>query len=336
MISLYTHQYRKETHMSLFTKIEETYHLELLKPPVRLSGGFLHKMYKLETRQGTYALKLLNPFVMQRETAMANYAEAERLEGLLEREDLPILPALVFDGKKMQEVNGKYFYLFDHYPGKPLQGNEITEYHCTEVGKVLAKIHNVDRRTSEEPFEEMAIDWDFYLARLEGGNPRLHETLKECHPLILQSQENGNRARKKLPPVSAICHNDMDSKNVLWNGRDYRIIDLECLSYGNPLMELFELALCWSGYEDCRIDFRLFQAFLQGYADAGGELPTDWETLYDCNNGRLEWLEYNLKRVLGIDCGEDEKDMGMEQAEETLRHVAYYAKVREQILTHCP
>ena len=43
------------------------------------------------------------------------------------------------------------------------------------------------------------------------------------------------------------------------------------------------------------------ELFLRGgYAEAA-----DWELLYDCNNGRLEWLEYNVKRVLGIDCGDD-------------------------------
>lgn len=74
---------------------------------------------------------------------------------------------------------------------------------------------------------------------------------------------------------------------------------------------------------------------MQGYADSGGELPADWETLYACNNGRLEWLEYNLKRVLGIDCGDEESEMGMRQVEETIQHIAYYAKMREQILEHC-
>lgn len=100
-------------------------------------------------------------------------------------------------------------------------------------------------------------------------------------------------------------------------------------------MEMLELALCWSGYEDCQIDFRLFQAFLQGYKNAGGDLPIDWETLYDCNNGRLEWLEYNIKRVLGIDCGDDEKEIGIEQVKETIQHIIYYSEMKEQIMEHC-
>lgn len=321
--------------MSIFTKIEKKYNWKLKEDPVTLNGGFMHKMYKLKTEQGTYALKLLNRFVMQRETAMENYANAEYLEHLLEQKGLPILSALSFGGRKMQELDGEYFYLFDYYSGKALRGKEITEYHCTEIGKVLAKIHNIDKKFVDEHFQKIVIDWDFYLTEMEKVNILLYEMLKENYTVIIESQNNGNRARKNLPSISAICHNDMDCKNILWSGEDYRIIDLECLSYNNPLMELFELALCWSGYEDCQIDFRLFQSFLRGYAVAGGELPTDWEMLYDCNNGRLEWLEYNLKRVLGIDCGEDEKEIGIEQVKETIKHIIYYANMREQILENC-
>ena len=303
--------------------------------PVPLNGGFMHKMYRIDTERGIYALKLLNRFVMQRETAMDNFAEAERLERLLEERGVPILPALTIDGRKMQEIDGEYFYLFDYYDGKPLCADEITEYHCAQMGSVLAAIHDADRKNVNEKYKEMSVDWDFYLSAMERADTRLYEMLRSCYTLLVESQENGNRARKKLPNILAVCHNDMDCKNVLWKGNDYRIIDLECLSYSNPMMELFELALCWSGYEKCQINFRLFQAFLQGYASTGEELPADWETLYDCNNGRLEWLEYNLKRVLGIDCGDDEKQMGIGQVEETLRHIVYYAKMREQILEHC-
>lgn len=320
--------------MSIFEKIEQKYNWHLKEEPVRLNGGFMHKMYKLETDQGTYALKLLNRFVMQRETAMENYAVAEKLELLLEQRQIPILPALIFDGKKMQEIDNEYFYLFDYYAGKALKDKEITEYHCTEMGRSLAEIHNIDYRFKDENFEEMSIDWSFYLAEMKKTNMRLYEMLKDNYALIVESQNKGNRARKNLVNALAICHNDMDCKNVLWNGDDYRIIDLECLSYSNPQMELFELALCWSGYESCQIDFRLFQAFLQGYVSAGGQLPSDWETLYDCNNGRLEWLEYNIKRVLGIDCGEDEKEIGAKQVEETVKHIIYYSKIKEQILAY--
>lgn len=69
-----------------------------------------------------------------------------------------------------------------------------------------------------------------------------------------------------------------------------------------------ELALCWSGYEERAVDFELLRVFVRSYLAAGGSAPEDWEAVYDSNCGRLEWLEYNIKRVLGIDCGADERN----------------------------
>lgn len=321
--------------MSIFTEIAKKYDWEITGQPTCLSGGFMHKMYKIDTRKGTYALKLLNPFIMQRETAMSNFAKAEQLEFLLEKQGIPILPALSLEGRKMQEAGGNYFYLFDYFPGKALKSSEITAYHCREMGAVLARIHGIEKKCERGAFCEMTVDWEFYLAEMKHADAKLYEMLRGALPVIKDSQDKGNLAKRKLPRIVTICHNDMDCKNVLWNGTDYRIIDLECLSYNSPFMELFEMALCWSGFEDCQIDFQLFQSFLQGYKNAGGELPVDWELLYDCCNGRLEWLEYNIRRVLGMDCGAEEKETGREQVKETLRHIIYYFHMKKQILEHC-
>ena len=50
--------------MFTWDELERKYNMKLKQPPLRLSGGLMHKMYKLETDQGIYALKLLNPFIM--------------------------------------------------------------------------------------------------------------------------------------------------------------------------------------------------------------------------------------------------------------------------------
>lgn len=126
----------------------------------------------------------------------------------------------------------------------------------------------------------------------------------------------------------------MDSKNVLWYGFDYRIIDLETLSYSSPFIELYEVALCWSGYEICKIDYYLFRAVIQSYHEAGGQLPTDWSIIYDSNYGRLEWLEFNIKRALGIDCSLEEKEIGLAEVRETVAHIVSYDEIRDDLLNH--
>ena len=319
--------------MERFLKICNKLNLgELVNKPVILTGGFMHKMYGIATTKGKYAVKLLNPYVMKRESAKENYRIAEELEAVLEQHSISILPALTFDKRKMQEIDGQFFYIFDWYEGKALHGKDISKKHCVEMGKVLAKIHNISIK--EEPYkkEELHIDWNFYLDRFKEENLEIYKLLKDNISLLYESQDKGNEAIKKIPNIITICHNDMDCKNVLWNENEYRIIDLECLSYASPVIEMYELALCWSGYEECNIDFSLFKAFIKAYLEAGGFKTADGENLYYSNNGRLEWLEYNMKRVLGIECDISEKEMGISEVFSTMKHVIYYDRVKEDIL----
>ena len=319
--------------MDIFNKICLQLDLgEIMVEPTQLKGGFMHKMYSLFTTKGKYAIKMLNPYVMKRDTVFENYRIAEELEAKLEQSDIPILPALIFNGKKMQEIDGQYFYLFDFYEGKSLKGEEITIEHCRKIGEFLAKIHNIEKESQPYNRSEINVDWDMLIEKLSESNTELYNLLSSNRDILYESQQKGNLAVKKMPPVLTICHNDMDSKNVLWNGADCRIIDLECLCYSSPFVELYEMALCWSGYESCNIDFNLFKAPIKSYADNGGELPDDWETICYSSYGRLEWLEYNVKRALGIDCGEDEIEMGLSEVRETMEHIVYYHSVRDNIL----
>ncbi len=274
--------------------------------PQKLKGGFLHKMYSLFTTKGRYAVKLLNPHIMQRETAMGNYRTAERFEFMLEEKGIPVIPSLVFSGKKMQSIKGQFFYLYDWYDGKALKREEITEPHCREIGKLLAGIHALDRHKEARAQEEIHIDWEFYIKQYSEKNKELYGLLKENLPLLLESQNNGNAAVKKLPSIVSVCHNDMDSKNVLWVGNKPQIID-----------------------------YRLFRCFLESYAGAGGELPEDWETIYWSNYDRLEWLEYNMKRSLSMECAEDEIGMGISEVKNTMENIIYYRSAKEDILRNC-
>lgn len=317
----------------LFAEICRRYGLgELECSPVPLTGGFMHKMYALSAARGRYALKLLNPHVMRRATAMANYRTAERLETLLEEHRLPILPALEFGGRKMQELDGRFFYLFDWYGGTALKGVEVTPEHCRKIGRVLARIHAVDRKEAPFEREKMHIDWESLAGALRRENEELYRLLQENRGILEQSERNGNQAAERMPPLLAVCHRDMDCKNVLWRGGEFRIIDLECLDYWHPFLELYETALCWAGYEECRLEPELLCAFVASYAEAGGELPADWELLYDADCGRLEWLEYNLRRALGVDCGADEREIGVGEVRATIAHAAYYHRMKSIIL----
>ena len=309
---------------------------KVLKNPVQVTGGFMHRMFKAVTEQGSYIIKLLNHNIMKRPTAMGNYKIADDIETILKQNNIPAVYALEFKNRKMQELNGQYYYVFEWYDGKSLKDGEIKSVHCEKIGEVLAKIHNIDLKN--EPFEkdEMHIDWQKYIELAKDMNSPIYDYIKDYADLFNNSITKGNEAIKKLPPVKAICHNDMDSKNVLWLSDEFKLIDLECLGYSNPYLELFELALCWSGYEGCNINFNLFNTFIKSYFDNTNlDTNVDWEALYYSNNGRLGWLEYNIKRALMLECdNEEEQQLSISEVKETVEHIIYYDKVKDEILNY--
>lgn len=321
--------------MDFFKKICEYLNLGgLVSPPVRLRGGLTHKMHRLECEKGKYAVKLLNPYIMKRPEAMGNYRRAEQLEDILADSGVPVIPALSFNGKKMQELDGNFFYVFDFYGGRPVHGRLIHKGHCEKMGRVLADIHKTETMEKHENFNGKfnEINWKFYCEKIKDENCEISRIFCSRLPILEEFGKKTAEALKKIPPVTALCHNDMDSKNVLWQGGEYRIIDLECLSYSSPFIEMYETALCWSGLDECDLDCQKLTAFIQAYTEAGGYKPIDPEILFYSSKSRLEWLEYNLKRILGIDCGESEREIGISESADALDHISYYYNMKDEII----
>ena len=55
-----------------------------------VSGGLMHRMYKVITNSGVYAVKHLNAEIMKRPGVHENYARAEKIEGILETVIFPL------------------------------------------------------------------------------------------------------------------------------------------------------------------------------------------------------------------------------------------------------
>ncbi len=285
----------------------------LTSVPVRLSGGFTHRMFRLDTTTGSYAVKLLNPEIMQRPDALDNYRTAEHFEAMLEAADLPILPAKMIGGRKLQCVDGQYQYVFDYFDGRVLPSAEITTAHCAKMGEMLARIHAVDRREAGEAAGAVSIDWAVLAENLlTSDDARDEGDLLRCAvPMLVCLTGAAEDAARRLPRTEALCHNDMDPKNVLWQGDDFRIIDLECLSYASPAQELLDLAIAWGGADEPR-----FKAFVSAYYASGGSRIADAAPVYDSRRNYIDWLAYNAERALSADT--EERRIAREQIRVTL------------------
>lgn len=320
--------------LKIFDSICKKLNLGELKGKVKsVSGGYMHKMYYMHTEKGEYAVKLLNPVIMKRPDAFDNYKIAEELEYKLEVAGLPVVTALEFNGHKMHCIDNQYFYIFNWINGKSLENNKIQKDHCEIIGKILAQIHRLEIVTSDNKIKKMNINWDLYISKADALCPKIGKILLENRELLYSCQQKSNEAVNKLPEILTISNGDMDSKNVLWVNGQPKIIDLECLNYSNPFVELFQLALCWCGYESCSLNYDLLESFVGAYIKEFGPFEVDWDTVYYSNMGRIEWLEYNVKRALLIECNnKKEQKLGMNQVKETIKHILYYDKIHNELI----
>ena len=300
-----------------------------------VSGGFLHRMYRVEIPEGVFAVKYLNPEIMARPTAAGNFARAEEIERIFEEHGLPIVPALIFGGKKMQQVDEKFFYVFHWQSGHITDWHTISTEQCWKVGNILGQMHAIapeemseEEIASQEP-EIRQTDWHGYTLRALEQGSEIASLLEGSESLLAYADQELNAARASLPNITCLSNEDMDPKNVMWEGDAPWVIDLECLERGNPMSHVVQLALQWAGTATCELKPENLRVFLEGYLAAYDNGFRAYDTLYGIAYTWVEWLEYNIRRALGECQDEAEQEMGISEVKNTLERIAYLRQVEE-------
>ena len=111
--------------MKMIEQIIKKYNLgDITGDILPVSGGLMHKMFKVQTSTGTYAVKHLNPEIMKRPGVMENYKKAEALEKTLEDNNISIvgrnlkINTILFDmyGVILCESKGNFIpYTYTHF-----------------------------------------------------------------------------------------------------------------------------------------------------------------------------------------------------------------------------
>ena len=300
-------------------KFCERYNLGKVLNITKISGGLMHKMFKVETEKGIYCVKVLNPEVMSRKEAYGNFVVSESVSNLAKQNGIPVSSSLDIDGNYLTKLDDMYYMVFDYVEGKTLKDYEITVEHCKKIGNVLAHIHSLDyKEIGLEPNTQeykRLYDWESYI-----NNPNFSKmpyknvflkNYKKYNSMLKRANERFNATNKN----QTICHSDMDPKNVMWNNDNPIIIDWECAGVANPERELLEDALCWSGFLSNNFSEEKFIAIFKEYSKYRSIEDIEW---YDviCGNlvGRFGWLKYNLERSLGI-VSNDEEEMKLAENE---------------------
>lgn len=297
-----------------------------------VSGGLMHRMYRVRTNSGIYAVKHLNPEIMRREGVHDNYDKAEKIECLLEKEDIPIVPALKVLGKKMQNVDGHYFYIFKWQDGHITDWNHISIGECHIAGNILGKIHAINpKNVSHQEPELSKINWHKYIHKASEEKSGITSLLVGNEKLLVYAEKELNKARTSLPDITCISNEDMDPKNIMWDNGNPWVIDLECLGYGNPISNALGLALQWSGVTTCNMDIEKMVAFFDGYLKAYDNCFRAYSSVFGLAYTWVEWLEYNIQRALGACIDETERMMGISEVRNTVERIKYIRNIEKDI-----
>ena len=316
---------KEKTIEELLSELMLTCGLGLITSSVEaVSGGFLHRMYRVATECGTYAVKHLNPIIMDREEAYENFARAEKIEGIIEKEGIPIVPSLSIHGKKMQNIEGHYFYIFNWKEGHITDWYDISNRECHMAGNILGRIHAIEpRNVSHRKPEISKINWHGYLTKAIEQMSEIAPLLADNEEMLIYAEEEMNKARTCLPDILCLSDEDMDAKNIMWDNGNPWVIDLECLDYGNPISHALQLALQWSGITTCDIDIEKLVSYFEGYLEAYDNGYRAYSDVFGLAYTWVEWLEYNIRRALGECIDEAEKVMGVTEVNHTINRIKY-------------
>ena len=305
----------------------------LQKEPARVSGGLLNRMYKVQTDRGIFAIKLLNPEVMKRENTKQNHIFAETVSNIAKDNNVSCLPAKIIDGKILQQVDGYYFLIFDWIEGKTITDEAITIEKVKKVSKELLKIHKIDFKELKEKckayYDTDAIDWKFYIEKID--NKKIKILLLDNRDNFTELDKQSIKSLKIISKNMVISHRDLDLPNILWDSNENPIIiDWESSGLINPSMEVIDTAWNWSGGQNY-FDKEKFNAFVTTYKENGGNLNEFNEALKAVYKAKFGWLEYNLKRLCGIEClDEEEKILGEKEVIRSIDEINkfHYATIR--------
>ena len=90
----------------------------------RVTGGLSHRMYKIVTDKGVYAIKELNSGIMKKRTAYSNFLFAEKVTGKTDnREQYQAMKVLI---QRLVDINAK----------KPMEQRDTIEVVIEELDRL--------------------------------------------------------------------------------------------------------------------------------------------------------------------------------------------------------
>ena len=238
-------------------------------------------------------------------------------------------------------MGGQYAFVYPWIEARSIFAPEIGIAHCRRVGHILGLMHQADIRPEKMPYElekeeakRSLYDWQGYLTLADQQQTPWISQYETMLPDLHRWDRAAVDAMESVHSFQVISHRDLDPKNILWRGEQPYLIDWEAAGYVNPYQELLEVLNYWGCNETGSYDPDLCRALLQAYTQFMDLREVDWAPIFACSyDSMLGWLEYTLKKSLGLEG--DESAQGPRQMlaayRDLQRYEAQAGQLREMV-----
>jgi thiamine kinase-like enzyme len=289
-----------------------------------VTGGLIHRMWRVETSLGVFAVKQLNPEIISQPGLHDRYRQTEQIATAMAAQGVPAVPALARADGPVQDIDDITVLVYPWREGSILPPGPADPAQGELIGAALARMHalRLDIAGLEIPTWRVFRDDDWVLLARRADEQTLPwaERLREMLRDIRWWNRLAQEADKRLWNTLVVSHRDLDQKNVLWQEQDqFAIVDWESAGLTNPTRELADAALAWSGQTVGEASEVAFRAVIDGYRKAGGApLDSAYDAMHSCLGNWLEWLEYNLGRSLNAALSPEEQAIANAEIPKTL------------------
>ncbi len=286
-------------------------------------GGLVHRMWKLRTAKGSFAIKQLSHERMDAKVR-DRYRGSQQIAAAFAASGLPAVAALDAVSEPLREVAGSWFLAFPWIDGAWAHHSRLTVDQARTVGGLIAQMHLRDlEHPAPHPANWRSIPAEQWrsLAGRSAGQPWAAHLSEQLPELIEMSDEYRVAADALSDGPTVIGHRDLDLKNVLWDDRGPWLIDWDSAGRVHPLVELVTAAIDWSGFAGARTDRDLFVAVLDGYREHRPFGPDEAARALPAADVYLRWLEFNIRRALGEAASPIDRAIGVAETVATLENL---------------
>ncbi|WP_433372251.1 phosphotransferase family protein [Actinoplanes sp. CA-142083] len=262
-------------------------------PMVRVHGGFANRMYRLDTDQGSFAVKELN--LLDRRSAY-RASDVFRFERAAFAAGIPMPEPISADRDTL---------VHRWVEGEKVPEAPVSPAYAFEIGEILARIHALDVTGTDVSADEPASrDWAELAERSRAtGQPWAGELTAQVETLLAIAEFVDTCER---PGPVVLTHRDIQPWNLLARSGRPVVLDWELSGMLDLSGELGSTALSLAkgpGFDDIRP--AIFRSVLDGYVAAGGALPAwgpSWFVFLI--GGWLGHVRWNILRCLaGVEAG---------------------------------